>query len=80
MILIWVGALAAIQRARIRKMYKINGSLGSDCIKSLCCCCCVLALDEREVREREGFMRRNAGPATGSYIPQGQMSYEPPPR
>ena len=75
-----IGALAAIQRARIRKIYKLNGSFGSDCVKSLCCCCCVVAQDEREVRDREEQIRRNAGPASGAYVPPGQMTYEPPPR
>ena len=75
-----IGALAAIQRARIRKIYKINGSFGSDCVKSLCCCCCVIAQDEREVRDRENQIRNNAGPTSGAYVSPGQMAYEPPPR
>ena len=72
--------LAAIQRARIRKLYHLDGSLGADCLKACCCCCCVLMQDEREVREREELLRRHAGPATGAYVVPGGMTYAPPPR
>ena len=73
--------LATIQRTRIRKMYDIEGSVGSDCVKGLCLCCCVVAQDEREVMEREKLIRQHAGPAVGAYVsPGGVMTYAPPPR
>lgn len=74
------GIFAAIQQTRIRKIYHLNGSIGNDCIKSLCCCCCVLMQNEREVRSREELLRRHAGPASAAYIPPGNMVYAPPPR
>ena len=74
------GILAAIHRTRIRKIYKIDGGFGSDCLKGLCCCCCVVAQNEREVKEREELIRRHAGPATGAYMPTAGMSYAAPPR
>lgn len=74
------GLFAAIQQTRIRKLYHLNGSIGNDCIKSLCCCCCVLMQNEREVRSREELIRRHAGPAIGAYISLGTMVYAPPPR
>lgn len=74
------GMLAAIHRARIRKLYQIEGSIGTDCVNSLCCCCCVVMQNEREVRDREELIRRHAGPATGAYVAPGQMTYAPPPR
>ncbi|MCJ1259659.1 hypothetical protein MMC24_007498 [Lignoscripta atroalba] len=74
----WI--FAAIQRTRIRKLYHLKGSFGSDCIKSFCCCCCVLMQDDREVREREDLIRRHAGPASGPYMPPESMIYAPPPR
>jgi len=76
----FTGILAAIQQTRIRKIYHLNGSIGNDCIKSLCCCCCVLMQNEREVRRREELLRRHAGPASAAYIPPGTMVYAPPPR
>ncbi len=79
-VLTFLGIFASIQRTRIRKMYHLSGSLGSDCFKSLCCCCCVLMQNEREVRDREELIRRHAGPASGPYITPGPMSYAPPPR
>lgn len=72
--------LAAIQRARIRKLYHLEGSFGTDCLKACCCCCCVIMQDEREVRDREELLRRHAGPATGAYVAPGPMTYAPPPR
>lgn len=75
-----IGILAAIHRTRIRKLYHIEGSFGTDCVKSLCCCCCVVMQNEREVRDREELIRRHAGPATGAYVAPGQMTYAPPPR
>ncbi|KAL8835758.1 MAG: hypothetical protein Q9170_003190 [Blastenia crenularia] len=74
------GVLASIQRARIRKLYHLNGDLGSDCLKSLCCCCCVIMQDEREVRDREETIRRHAGPASAAYTTSPTMKYAPPPR
>lgn len=74
----WI--LAALQRNRIRRVYKLNGGLGSDCVKAICCCCCVIMQDEREVRDREDLIRRHAGPSTGAYIAPGTMTYAPPPR
>ena len=72
--------LAAIQRTRIRKLYHLEGSFGTDCLKACCCCCCVIMQDEREVRDREELLRRHAGPATGAYVAPGGMTYAPPPR
>ncbi len=72
--------LAAIQRARIRKLYHLEGSFGTDCLKACCCCCCVVMQDEREVRDREELIRRHAGPATGAYVAPVGMAYAPPPR
>ena len=72
--------LAAIQRARVRKLYHLEGSFGADCLKACCCCCCVIMQDEREVRDREELIRRHAGPATGAYMAPVGMSYAPPPR
>lgn len=74
------GVLAALQRNRIRRLYKLNGDLGSDCVKAICCCCCVIMQDEREVCDREELIRRHAGPATGAYVAPGPMTFAPPPR
>ena len=80
------GLLAAFQRTRIRKLYKIEGSIGSDCIRSLCCCCCVIAQDEKEMRDREELIRRHAGPTSGAspstpgYVAPKGMTFSPPPR
>ncbi|MCJ1478837.1 hypothetical protein MMC13_007521 [Lambiella insularis] len=74
----WVFAL--IQHTRIRKLYKLDGSIGDDCIKSFCCCPCVLMQNEREVRSREELIRRHAGPSSGAYITPDTMTYAPPPR
>lgn len=78
------GVLAAIERTRIRKAFSLEGSIGSDCLTSLCCCCCVLMQNEREVRDREESIRRYAGPARGpgteAYLVPGTMVYAPPPR
>lgn len=74
-----LGIFITIQRARIRKLYQLKGSLGDDCLKALCCSCCVVMQDEREVRDREELFRRNAGPASG-YAPTPLMSFAPPPR
>ena len=71
--------LAAIQRARIRKLYHLEGGFGTDCLKACCCCCCVIMQDEREVREREELIRRHAGPVTGAYVAPVGMTYAPPP-
>ena len=77
----WVpGILAAIHRTRIRKLYHLEGSFGTDCVKSLCCCCCVIMQNEREVRDREELIRRHAGPVNGAYVSPNPMSYAPPPR
>lgn len=74
------GILAALQRNRIRRLYKLDGDLGSDCVKAFCCYCCVIMQDEREVRDREDLIRRHAGPAIGAYVAPGTMTYAPPPR
>lgn len=67
-----------IQRTRLRHLYKLSGSLGSDILKGCCCCCCVAIQNEREVREREESARRWAGPAsTEVYTAPGQMKYKP---
>jgi len=75
-----LGMLAIIQRQRVRRSYHLSGDLGSDCLKSFCCYCCVVAQNEREVRDREDSIRRNAGPASAAYIAPGTMIYAPPPR
>ena len=75
-----IGILAAIHRTRIRKLYDLEGSFGTDCVKGICCCCCVVMQNEREVREREELIRRHAGPGSGAYVPPGEMTYAPPPR
>ncbi|KAF2126483.1 PLAC8-domain-containing protein [Dothidotthia symphoricarpi CBS 119687] len=54
-----------LQRTRIRHNYKLEGSIGGDCIRGACCCCCVAISNEKEVKEREESVRRWAGPATG---------------
>jgi Cys-rich protein (TIGR01571 family) len=72
------GFLAAIQRTRVRKLYRIEGSVGDDCFKGCCCCCCTLAQDENEMQVREERLRRYAGPA--SYVSPPGMMYPPPPR
>lgn len=77
--LIITGILAAIQRTRVRKLYHLDGSIGDDCLKALCCCCCVVMQDEREVRDREELIRRNAGPSINAYSMNPTMSYAPPP-
>ena len=74
------GILAAIQRTRIRKLYHLEGSIGTDCVKSMCCCCCVIMQNEREVRDREELIRRHAGPVNGAYVSPNPMIYAPPPR
>ena len=76
------GILAAIHRTRIRRLYHLEGSFGTDCVKALCCCCCVIMQNEREVRDREDMIRRHAGPAAGAagYVAPGTMTYAPPPR
>ncbi|MCJ1462571.1 hypothetical protein MMC07_001173 [Pseudocyphellaria aurata] len=74
------GVFAALQRNRIRRLYKLKGNLGSDCVKAICCCPCVIMQDEREVRDREELIRRHAGPASGAYVAPGTMAYAPPPR
>ena len=78
------GILTAIHRTRVRKLYKIEGSVGADCMKSCCCCCCVLAQNEREVRGREEAIRKHAGPVTGAGVgayrsPTEGMQYAAPP-
>lgn len=75
-----IGILASLQRNSIRRQYKLEGNLGDDCVKGLCCCCCVIMQDEREVRDREELIRKQAGPATGPYAAPGIMTYAPPPR
>ncbi|PQE16836.1 DUF614 domain protein [Rutstroemia sp. NJR-2017a BBW] len=46
--------LTALQRARIRAQYRINGHFGYDCLCAIFCHPCILAQDDREVRAREG--------------------------
>ncbi|KAF2835381.1 PLAC8-domain-containing protein [Patellaria atrata CBS 101060] len=69
-----------IHRTRIRHLYKIEGSVGSDILNACCCCCCATIQNELEVRDREDSVRRWAGPATGAYTSPEQMVYAPPPR
>lgn len=69
-----------LQRTRIRHHYKIEGSLGGDCVKGFCCCCCVAVQNEREVKEREESAQRWAGPAAGGtevYTRTTGMVYKP---
>lgn len=67
-----------IQRTRLRHLYKLGGSLGSDVVKACCCCCCVAIQNEREVKDREESSRRWAGPAsTEVYTAPSQMIYSP---
>lgn len=67
-----------LQRTRIRRAYKLEGSLGSDFLKTCCCCCCVTVQNEREVKSREEASRRWAGPAsTDVYTRSGGMVYKP---
>ncbi|KAK2767027.1 hypothetical protein FQN54_006345 [Arachnomyces sp. PD_36] len=75
---------ATIQHTRIRRAYKIEGSIPSDCVRATCCTCCTLIQDEREIRDREESARQavsamGMGPAS-PYIPPNHMSYAPPPR
>jgi Cys-rich protein (TIGR01571 family) len=66
------------QRTRIRHMYKLGGSMGSDLLKGCCCCCCVAVQNEREVKTREEASRRWAGPAsTDVYTRASGMVYKP---
>ncbi|KAK7192389.1 PLAC8 family protein [Paraphaeosphaeria sporulosa] len=65
-----------VQRARVRHVYKLEGDVGGDCVRSVCCCCCVAVQNEREVRGREEAKRQHAGPAAG-YKSVGQMAYVP---
>lgn len=67
-----------LQRTRIRRAYKLDGSFGSDLLKGCCCCCCVTVQNEREVKHREEVSRRWAGPAsTNAYTRTGGMVYKP---
>ncbi|PSN66039.1 PLAC8-domain-containing protein [Corynespora cassiicola Philippines] len=67
-----------VQRTRLRHLYKLTGSLGSDVLKACCCCCCVAIQNEREVKSREESSRRWAGPAsTDVYSSPPQMTYAP---
>ncbi|RYO64538.1 hypothetical protein AA0116_g3649 [Alternaria tenuissima] len=67
-----------LQRTRIRRAYKLDGSFGSDLLKGCCCCCCVTVQNEREVKHREEVSRRWAGPAsTDAYTRTGGMVYKP---
>ena len=68
-----------LQRTRIRHTYKLEGSVGSDCLLC-CCCCCVAVQNEREVKSREEANRRWAGPAStfpDAYTRTSVMMYKP---
>jgi Cys-rich protein (TIGR01571 family) len=80
MLILFPGLVTLIQHVRIRKMYRLEGNIGDDCLKACCCCCCILMQDEREVTDREQSMRRFAGPSTGAYASPEAMFYPPPPR
>ncbi|KAL2815189.1 PLAC8 family-domain-containing protein [Aspergillus granulosus] len=76
--------LAAIQHARIRRAYAIQGSIASDCVRATCCTCCTLIQDEKEIRKREEE-RAKAARASGAalvspYLTPVPMSYGPPQR
>ncbi|ORY15304.1 PLAC8 family-domain-containing protein [Clohesyomyces aquaticus] len=67
-----------VHRTKLRHMYKLSGSCGSDFVKSCCCCCCVAIQNEREVRDREESKRQWAGPAsTEMYRAPERMVYSP---
>jgi len=67
-----------LQRTRIRHMYKLEGGMGSDCVKGTMCCCCVAVQNEREVKSREVSSQRWAGPANqGGYSRASEMVYKP---
>ncbi|PYH43787.1 DUF614 domain protein [Aspergillus saccharolyticus JOP 1030-1] len=76
--------LASVQHRRVRKAYKIEGDLISDCVRATCCTCCTLIQDEVEIKKREeerGNLARASGAALVSpYMAPVQMSYGPPPR
>lgn len=79
-----LGLLATVQRKRVRRAYKIEGNIASDCLRATCCTCCTLIQDEREIRDREENTRQavgsmGMGPAS-PYITPNHMSYAPPPR
>ncbi|KAH7384171.1 PLAC8 family-domain-containing protein [Phaeosphaeria sp. MPI-PUGE-AT-0046c] len=74
------GLFPGLQRSRIRRSYKLDGSMVSDILKGCCCCCCVVVQNEREVKGREEERRRAAGPGLGSgdvYGRTGGMVYKP---
>ena len=82
----WASALACgvglgwlvpmVQRTRIRRLYKVEGSCGDDCVSACCCCCCVAVQNEREIRGREEMRNRWAGPACREgYVRGGGMEY-----
>ncbi|KAF2681749.1 PLAC8-domain-containing protein [Lentithecium fluviatile CBS 122367] len=67
-----------VQRTRLRHMYKLEGSVLGDCVKSVCCCCCVAVQNEREIKTREEAKRQWAGPvSTEVYKSPPQMKYTP---
>lgn len=70
----WVYPL--VQRTRVRHVYKLEGDIAGDCLRSVCCCCCTAVQNEREVKSREEVKRQLAGPAQG-YKSVGQMKYAP---
>ena len=75
----WI--LAAIQHSRVRKMYGIPGSVGSDCVRALCCCCCTLSQDEKEIKYREESARKDTAPAMSvKYASPGGMKFAAPPK
>ncbi|KAI9840393.1 MAG: hypothetical protein M1837_001651 [Sclerophora amabilis] len=74
--------LALLQHTRIRRTYKLNGSVGKECLSSFCCCCCMLMQNEREMRDREEGIRKLSGPVPGvggasGYVPPSGMTYAP---
>ncbi|KIW03798.1 uncharacterized protein PV09_05099 [Verruconis gallopava] len=65
-------------RARIRHVYKLQGSFTRDVRDSCCCCClCVAIQNEREVRDRENRIRQNAGPTMQYPSDSIRMTYTP---
>lgn len=67
-----------LQRARVRRAYRLQGSCGDDLLKGCCCCCCVAVQNEREVASREESANRWAGPASRhGYARSGAMEYRP---
>ena len=72
------GIFPLVHRTRIRRSYKLTGSLPGDVARACCCCCCAAIQNEREVRDMEVKARRWAGPVSADvYRAPDQMAYVP---